>query len=288
MREMVGGRNMRTALMHVMLFEACLHTVMAQSIKPTAAQTWGEWEGWGVSIAWWGNTAFGPRTDVADLVWTNKTTTVNGLDVPGLNLNIARFNVGGCSWNTITNGSQQISMVASPNIPKYKQIPGYWLDYHNEDPTSDAWDWTVNANQTIALQNALARGAHSEAFSNSPMWWALINRNPSGATIGSNDNLRSDMFRAHAAYMAAVALHFKSAGMPFATVEATNEPTGSWGANGNQEGCHVSHDAQAALQYFLRAELDARGLQSTPIAASDESQYDQVRVLCRYWAAGCE
>ena len=43
---------------------------------------------------------------------------VNGLDVPGLGLNIARFNVGGCSWNTITNGTERISMVASPNIPK--------------------------------------------------------------------------------------------------------------------------------------------------------------------------
>ena len=56
------------------------------------------------------------------------TMQVNGLGVPGLNLNLARFNVGGCSWNTIDNGTQRIAMVASPNIPSYKQIPGYWLD----------------------------------------------------------------------------------------------------------------------------------------------------------------
>ena len=54
-------------------------------------------------------------------MWTTKTTTVNGLAVPGLGFNIARFNVGGCSWNTIQNGTTALSMVASRNIPKYKQ-----------------------------------------------------------------------------------------------------------------------------------------------------------------------
>jgi galactan endo-1,6-beta-galactosidase len=108
------------------------------------------------------------------------------------------------------------------------------------------------------------------------MWWALLNRNPSGSSAGNTDNLRPDMYRAHAAYMAAIAKHFADAGTPFATVEATNEPSGSWGASGTQEGCHCAPSTQASLQYFLRAELDARGLQSTPIAASDECLYDQV------------
>ncbi len=124
---------------------------------------YGTWEGWGTSLAWWAN-VFGARDDFADIFFTTKSTTYNGTSLPGLGLNIARYNLGACSWNTV--GGE--SMVASATIPAFKQIEGYWQDWNNEDPTSSAWDWTADATQRAMLVKATARGATSELFANSP------------------------------------------------------------------------------------------------------------------------
>jgi hypothetical protein len=51
-----------------------------------------------VSLAWWAK-KIGARTDLADLIFTTKTTTFNGQSVSGLGFNIARYNVGACSTN---------------------------------------------------------------------------------------------------------------------------------------------------------------------------------------------
>jgi galactan endo-1,6-beta-galactosidase len=58
-------------------------------------------------------------------------------------------------------------------------------------------------------------------------------------------------------------------------VEPLNEPfTNFWAADGRQEGCHFSHEAQAEVIKDTRAEMDKRGLQDMPIAASDETHTD--------------
>ena len=106
----------------------------------------GAWEGWGTSLAWWAN-VFGDRDDFADLFFTMKNVSYNGTTLPGLGLTIARYNLGASSWNAV-NGER---MVASPNIPRFKQIEGFWLDYTNEDPTSSAWNFNLDAKQRAAL-----------------------------------------------------------------------------------------------------------------------------------------
>jgi galactan endo-1,6-beta-galactosidase len=169
-------------------------------------------------------------------------------------------------------------MVASPNIPRFKQIPGFWLDWRSSTPTSTSWDWSVDANQRAMLAKAKTRGANLfELFSNSPMWWMCSNHNPSGSADGTSDNLQSWNQQNHAVYMATVAKWAKDNwGITFNSVDPFNEPIATWWkANGTQEGCHVSTGAQASVIGYLRTELNNRGLNSTIISASDESYYDQ-------------
>ncbi len=200
--------------------------------------------------------------------------TYNGRSLPGLGLNIARYNLGACSWNSV--GGE--TMVKSPNIPAFKQIEGFWQDWNNEDPASSAWKWTADANQRAMLVKATQRGAITELFANSPMWWMCSNHNPSGAAGGGN-NLQTWNYRQHASHLAATALYAKNNwGVNFATVDPFNEPASTWWtATGTQEGCHMDPAVQAAVLPYMRSELDKRGLTGLRIAASDETNYDTAR-----------
>ncbi|MCP2164306.1 glycoside hydrolase [Goodfellowiella coeruleoviolacea] len=233
----------------------------------------GQWEGWGTSLAWWA-TVFGQRNDFADLFFTTKSVTYNGRSLPGLGLNIARYNLGACSWNSVAGET----MVASPNIPRFKQVEGYWQDWHSEDPASSAWNWNADATQRAALVKASERGAITELFANSPMWWMCLNHNPSGAADGGN-NLQPWNYRQFAVHLATTARYAADHwGVRFATVEPFNEPSSTWWrADGTQEGCHIDAAVQRTVLGHLRAELDARGLTGTRISASDETSYDLAR-----------
>jgi len=247
------------------------------TIDPTV--TWGTWEGWGTSLCWWAK-EFGSRSDLADILFTTNSTTLyanNGqVQLPGLGLNIARYNAGACSWNAY----QGQSMVESPNIYASRQMEGFWKDWGSTNPASSSWDWSVDANQVAMLIQAQDRGANLlELFSNSPMWWMCYNHNPSGADNGGNDNLNPEYYDDHALYMATVAQYARDNwGVTFDSVDPFNEPIANWwNAGGTQEGCHFDVATQATVISLLRDELDNRNLTSTIIAASDESLYDQAR-----------
>jgi galactan endo-1,6-beta-galactosidase len=243
------------------------------SIAVSPGTSYGSWEGWGTSLAWWAN-VFGGRDDFADAFFTTKSVTYNGTSLPGLGMNIARYNLGGCSSNTYAGSS----MAVSPNIPGFKQIEGYWHDWASEDPTSSSWVWSSDAVQRAMLVKAAQRGAVTELFSNSPMWWMCANHNPSGASGGGN-NLQSWNYRQHASYLASVALYAKNNwGVNFASVDPFNEPSSSWWtATGTQEGCHVDAAIQETVLGYLRTELNSRGLSGTLVSASDETSYDLAR-----------
>ena len=159
-RAVLGGAAVAgTAALITTASNAWADTTVA--VKPSA--DFGTWEGWGTSLAWWAN-VFGARDDFADIFFTTKSTTYNGTSLPGLGLNIARYNLGACSWNTVSGET----MVASANIPAFKQIEGYWQDWNNEDPTSSAWDWTADANQRAMLVKAATRGRDHRAVRQLP------------------------------------------------------------------------------------------------------------------------
>ena len=129
-------------------------------------------EGWGVSLCWWAK-VLGQRDDVADLIFSKKTVRIAGFKLPGLALNIARYNAGASScWKKELHLSRRklnskkldrtktssffhrgagasswnsyygISMKTSPNIPEFKQIQGFWQDWGSDDPTSSSWNWS--------------------------------------------------------------------------------------------------------------------------------------------------
>ena len=88
--------------------------------------------------------------------------------MPGLGLNIARYNAGGSSYRSIEGGQ---SMAVSPHIPHWKQLGAFWEDWASDDPSSNSWNWTADVLQVSMLQKTVARGAIAELFSNSPVWW---------------------------------------------------------------------------------------------------------------------
>lgn len=243
------------------------------TVRLDPARTQGVWEGWGVSLCWWAK-VFGDRNDLADVLFTTKETTEAGQKLPGLGLNIVRYNAGACSGNTV-DGRR---MAVSKTIVPFRQIQGFWLDPKSADPASRSWDWSADANQLAMLKKARDRGAtRFELFSNSPMWWMCANDNPSGAAIGAEDNLPSRNYDVFATYLATIARYAKDHwGITFTSVEPFNEPTsGYWSRNGKQEGCGFSQASQAAFLPHLRAALDRQGLNSTPIVASDETSFTE-------------
>lgn len=236
------------------------------SLDPST--TWGTWEGWGVSLAWWAK-AFGNRDDLATVFFSLNSQTIDGQTLPGLGFNIARYNAGACSNNTYDGDS----MVVSSNIKPSRQMDSFWLDWGSSDPTSSSWNWDADANQRAMLQKAKANGANIfELFSNSPVWWSCVNHDPSGNSL--IDNLQSWNRINHTVYLANVAQHAsQNWGITFQSVEAFNEPTSPWGPSGTQEGCHFDISTMATIIPYLKNSLSQRGLSSF-IAASDESWYD--------------
>ena len=160
---------MRAALLLTAAASAAAQTLHAV-INPKT--TYGTWYGWGTSLCWWAN-GYGPRADLIDAIFTKASTTITDakVTVPGWGLNIGRYNAGGTSYDPV-NGTQ---MAVSPNIPKWKQIQGFWVDGASTDPASKSWNWTRDAAQrgVVAAAKAAIEGAGRppifELFSNSPM-----------------------------------------------------------------------------------------------------------------------
>ena len=254
-------------------------------VTPDPSNITADWQGWGTSLCWWAK-AFGDRADadaIADAIFSLKSSVTLSLakgsvEVPGLGLNIARYNAGASSDEPAGGDMMQ----RSPHVSDTRLVDAFWLTWEGQPPSginaSGTWDMTRDANQRTMMLKAKARGVDRlQLFSNSPVWWQLDNHNPSGANSGANDNLQSWNYRQHAVYMAAVAQYAKTHwNVTFDSVEPLNEPISDWwSASGTQEGCHFEHTTQADAVLRLREELDARGLQGVRVAASDENTYDE-------------
>jgi galactan endo-1,6-beta-galactosidase len=242
------------------------------TVRINPAVEYGTWEGWGTSLCWMAN-VFGDRADLADLLFTTKSVRMLDENLPGLGMNIVRYNAGASSASRIDGRKMVVSKIIEP----YRQMESFWLDGGNPDPKSASWNWNADGRQRSMLIKARDRGAtRFELFSNSAPWWMTANDNPSGGPKPSDDNLPVKNHPAFATYLATIASHAKAEwGIHFTTVSPFNEPMSSWWfADCKQEGCHFSQSSQAGFLPILRAELDRQGLRDLPIAASDETHYD--------------
>jgi O-glycosyl hydrolase len=226
------------------------------SVSVNAAKRYQTFEGWGTSLCWFGNVVGGFQE-------ANRTAIADRLFHPtnGLGLNVVRYNIGG------GDAPDHNHMGAGKEMPGFKAT------------ASSAYDWNADANQVWMLKAARSRIPAAqfitEAFSNSPPYWMTVSGCASGATDGGN-NLKSDAYDDFVDYLSEVVLHFKNTeGLEFRTLEPFNEPASDWWkAQGAQEGCGFDRTSQSRLIGLLRSSLDAKGLTSVGIAASDETSLD--------------
>jgi galactan endo-1,6-beta-galactosidase len=239
----------------------------------------GTWEGWGTSMAWWAHVVGGKKyQDVyADLFFSEKTVPFAGSQLPGLGMNILRYNVGGGGRGDTVEGLTE----KVPDILRWhRDIDGFWINPANRDPNSPSWDWNRDAGQRAFLKAAMARGVNTvEFFSNAPMWWM----NDSQSSAGGN--LKNDQIRNFAYYLATVTKQAQDKwGVKVNSVQPFNEPTaGWWNYPKNQEGTNVPREQQKEVLAALRDELNKQNLQAVHITASDENSMSAALTTHEYF-----
>ncbi|MDT0322021.1 glycoside hydrolase [Streptomyces millisiae] len=256
------------------------------TIRPNPSYQGDEFEGWGTSLVWFANaTGDYPdevREELADLVF--------GED--GLNLNIARYNVGGGN---------------APDVTDYLRaggaVEGWWrapegttredVDWWSADDPAD-WNPDADATQRWWVDRIKDDIDHWEAFSNSPPWFMTVSGYVSGGFDSSADQLRTDSVDDFAAYLVGAVDRLERAhDIEVDTVDPFNEPnTPYWGTRlgedgepvgGRQEGAHMGPELQQQVIRALAEELDSRGTRTDAvIAAMDETNPG---TFARNWAA---
>ncbi|ENH95981.1 hypothetical protein J416_13129 [Gracilibacillus halophilus YIM-C55.5] len=233
-------------------------------------------EGWGTALVWFANVTGGwpdeIKNELADELFGEE----------GLNLNIARYNIGG-----------QDSPETEPYMRLGGAVPGYWnrpdefappegvsVDEDWWDPSQpNHWDWNKDANQQWWLQAAKERGANLfEAFSNSPPYFMTQSGYTSGNTDANQDNLQPDKYEEFATYLTKVVAYLKEEmGIDIRTLSPVNEPnTDYWGAKGRQEGSHWDPASQAKIIKEVSKKLEAFDL-DTVVSAMDETNPGKFR-----------
>jgi O-glycosyl hydrolase len=226
-----------------------------EKINIDPAAQYQEFEGWGTSLAWFGNVIGGwsepVKNAIADMLFDQEQ---------GLGLNVVRYNIGG------GENPDHDHLRIGGDVPGYK-------------PAEDGgYDWTADANQRWFLQAAIERGANiKEAFSNSPPYWMTNSGCVSGSADGVSNNLKDDYYDDFADYLTEVVRHFHEEwGITFDTLEPVNEPMATWWkAYGWQEGAHFDIDKQALIINEVHQKLADKGLSDfIKISAMDASNMD--------------
>ncbi|WP_020640728.1 RICIN domain-containing protein [Amycolatopsis balhimycina] len=255
----------------------------AVTVKPDPTYRQQSFDGWGASLAWMAEATGGypdaVRNKLADLVF--------GPD--GLNLNIARFNIGG--GNAL-------------DVPAYLRpgaaVPGWWKAPAGTTRADKDW-WTpgnpaefdpkADPNQRWWLDKIKNRVTKWEAFSNSPPYFQTTSGYVSGGLNATDEQLRADKIGDFTAYLTqAVRTLERAHGIKFSSVNPMNEPnTNYWkttlGADGNptggrQEGAHIGPSVQAQLIPAMADALKAAGSRAI-VSAPDETNPD---IFAADWA----
>ncbi|MFK0002260.1 Ig-like domain-containing protein [Paenarthrobacter sp. NPDC090522] len=272
------------------------------TITPNPASRSEAFEGWGTSLVWFANATAGYSPELREELYQK----VFGED--GLNLNIARYNVGGGNASDVANYLNDGSAVEGWWKPVAEAQPGHPAsNLYNPDGSVDktqanklaflnAWDpddpasYNPDADQNqrwwverLAEDQQIT---HWEAFSNSPPWFMTKSGYVSGqVNTNKGENLLPEAEGKFAAYMRhAVELLEQGSGIKVDTIDPFNEPnSGYWGTDINaatgkppttytqkQEGALIYPAAQDRVTKLLAAEL-AKGSTNAVISAMDET-----------------
>lgn len=254
------------------------------SPQPWAASD--PFEGWGTSLVWFANATGDYPAELREELYQR----VFGDD--GLNLNIARYNVGGGNASDVTDylragGAVQGWWAADPDgsatgtPTTYAEREAMLASWDPEDPAS--YDWDADRTQRWWVQRLADddRITHWEVFANSAPYFMTESGYVSGGIgDGNAEQLRPDAIDDFAAYLTRVTEELESAhGIDVATIDPLNEPntnywsttlTGGVPTGGRQEGMHVGPARQAELVQALADRL-ATSSSDAGVSAMDET-----------------
>lgn len=261
-------------------------------IAPVPAYQGPAFEGWGTSLVWFahatGDYPDAMRRELFDLVFGEE----------GLNLNLARYNIGGGNATDVPDYLRHGADVDGwwdPDLDAADEQGPITSTYADRERYADAWDpedpehldasadqaqrWWVD--QLAAQRDDVVW----EAFSNSPPYFLTESGFVSGGIgDGGAEQIPEEHVDAFTGYLTAVMDEVESAhGIEFSTVDPFNEPnTDYWatwlGEDGwptedsRQEGAHVGPERQNLVLDSLRRRLDSSGTSTEAvISAMDET-----------------
>lgn len=237
----------------------------------------GPFDGWGTSLAWFANATgnYGEEGFVTNRNKISKEAYAKALEngkqlreafyesifgEDGLDLNMARYNIGGGNATDVAYGY--------PFMRQGAAVPGYWADTISGvaakqankdqvaeafDPSDDAhYDWDKGASQEWWLKHGLETGDldHVEMFANSAPWFLTESGYATGG-YNSGDNNLADPEK-FAQYMVKVTDHLEETyGFEADTIEPFNESeTGYWGTPGKMADDGFGPDNTALIKRY--------------------------------------
>lgn len=237
----------------------------------------GPFDGWGTSLAWFANATgnYGEEGFVTNRDEISKEAYAKALEngkqlreafyesifgEDGLDLNMARYNIGGGNATDVAYGY--------PFMRQGAAVPGYWADTISGvaakqankdqvaeafDPSDDAhYDWDKGASQEWWLKHGLETGDldHVEMFANSAPWFLTESGYATGGYDSNANNLADP--EKFAQYMVKVTDHLEETyGFEADTIEPFNESeTGYWGTPGTMADDGFGPDNTALIKRY--------------------------------------
>lgn len=231
-------------------------------------------EGWGTSLVWFANATGGYpepiRRQLVDMLFSEN----------GLNLNIARYNIGGGNAPDV----RKDYMKAGATMPGFWQAPPGTTREDTDwwNPANPGhWNWAADSAQRWWVDQIKHKVTKWEAFSNSPPWFQTVSGYVSGGFDASVDQIRADRVAEFAKYLVRVTEQLeRTHRIKFDTIDPLNEPnTPYWGTQlgpdgqptgGRQEGAHAGPELQQKVLLALKNELRGSSTRAK-VSAMDET-----------------
>ncbi|MEV0239346.1 glycoside hydrolase [Streptomyces sp. NPDC050674] len=278
-RRLLGAIGVTAVATGTMLATTTLPAAHADSaatgvtVRPDPSYAGEKFEGWGTSLVWFANAT----GDYPPAIREKLYKLLFGDD--GLNLNIARYNIGGGN---------------APDVKDYLRaggaVEGWWkapagttredVDWWDAD---DPADWNKNADKTQRwwVDRIKKDITHWETFSNSPPWFMTESGYVSGNFDAGKDQLKPESVEDFAKYLVGATERLEKAhGIDVDTLDPFNEPnTNYWGTKlgpdgepvgGRQEGAHIGPELQQKVIRALAPVLK-KSRSDAEISAMDET-----------------